>query len=262
MKLKQKMAFFIVSFGLTVGLVSAIAVATFPGSVVYAQVNPCSTDVIPEGMPQTRAACEEAVEAGKNPCTAIYNTLSADNNSSARDIRINCENAVGGPCSTEVLPANYSATRDACFKAVDTNQDPCTAIYNALNEANDDTAEMKRYNCQKATGTAPDCAPGEADCCGGVRTSIIKGDLCEGEGEEGGVIFGLLKNVLRILTAGVGIAAVGGIAYGALLYTTAENKPEQTKKAIGIITNVVIGIAAYALMYIFLNFLIPGGVFS
>lgn len=105
------------------------------------------------------------------------------------------------------------------------------------------------------------CDDESENCCGDVATSII-GCPDSAEQEEGGVIFWLLKWVLRIMTAGVGIAAVGGIAYGALLYTTAENKPEQTKKAISVITNVVIGIVAYALMAVFLNFLIPGGIFS
>ena len=108
------------------------------------------------------------------------------------------------------------------------------------------------------------CNPEEdSNCCGDVKTSVIGGELCGDNSEgENGTIYKLLIGVLNILTAGIGIAAVGGIAYGALLYTTAENKPEQTKKAIGIITNVVIGLVAYALMYVFLNFLIPGGVFS
>jgi hypothetical protein len=68
--------------------------------------------------------------------------------------------------------------------------------------------------------------------------------------------------VINILTAGVGIAAIGGIVYGAVLYTTAGGSQEQVKKAISIITNVVIGIVAYALMWALLNFLIPGGVFK
>lgn len=104
------------------------------------------------------------------------------------------------------------------------------------------------------------CDDESENCCGDVATSIIGCPDDAGDGED--VIFWLLRWVLRIMTAGVGIAAVGGIAYGALLYTTAESKPEQTKKAIGVITNVVIGIIAYALMAVFLNFLIPGGVFS
>ena len=67
---------------------------------------------------------------------------------------------------------------------------------------------------------------------------------------------------LNILTAGVGIIAVGGIVYGAILYTTAEDKADQVKKATDIITNVVIGLVMFGLMYAGLNFIVPGGVFA
>ena len=127
-------------------------------------------------------------------------------------------------------------------------------------EARDNAAE------ENAPAEEPDCEPDANNpnaCCGGVRTSIIGGNLCgDNSDTENGTIYKLLIGALNILTAGIGIAAVGGIAYGALLYTTAESKPEQTKKAISIITNVVIGIAAYALMFVLLNFLIPGGIFT
>lgn len=104
--------------------------------------------------------------------------------------------------------------------------------------------------------------------CGGVDTSIITGsELCGSGGQdnsstEKSTIWALMLGVLKIMTAGIGIAAVGGIVYGALLYTTAGDKPDQTKKAIGIITNVVFGVVAYGLMYVLLNFVIPGGIFS
>ena len=79
--------------------------------------------------------------------------------------------------------------------------------------------------------------------------------------EESGV-WGLLLIVINILTAGIGILAVAGIVYGSVLYASAGGSPEQVKKAMGIISNVVIGIVAYALMYALLNFLIPGGLFD
>jgi hypothetical protein len=75
-------------------------------------------------------------------------------------------------------------------------------------------------------------------------------------------VWGVLLLAINILTAGVGVAAVGGIVYGSLLYTSAGGSPEQVKKAVGIITNVVIGVIAYALMFSGLNFLIPGGLFN
>lgn len=97
--------------------------------------------------------------------------------------------------------------------------------------------------------------------CGGVETSLIN---CEQTG-EGGIentgVWGILLLIINILTVGVGVAAVGGIVYGSILYTSAGGNSEQTKKAMGIITNVVIGVIAYAGMYALMNFLIPGGIF-
>jgi hypothetical protein len=75
-------------------------------------------------------------------------------------------------------------------------------------------------------------------------------------------VWGLLLMAINILTAGIGILAVAGIVYGSVLYASAGGSPEQVKKAMGIISNVVIGIVAYALMYALLNFLIPGGLFD
>lgn len=72
----------------------------------------------------------------------------------------------------------------------------------------------------------------------------------------------LLLLVINILTAGIGVAAVAGVVYGSVLYTSASGNAEQVKKARSMITNVVIGIVAYALMYAFLNFIIPGGLFA
>jgi hypothetical protein len=110
-------------------------------------------------------------------------------------------------------------------------------------------------------------APMVAADCGDIKTSIIGGDVCGGiDNKSGDVqnngVWKILIFALKIMTAGVGVLGVAGIVYGAVLYTTAADKAEQTKKAIGIITNVVIGIIAYALMYLVLNFLIPGGIFT
>lgn len=101
------------------------------------------------------------------------------------------------------------------------------------------------------------------DDCGGVETAIIKcNQNNDGTDVENNGIWGLLLIAINIMTAGVGVLAVGGIVYAAILYTTAEDKADQVKKSTDIITNVVIGLVAFALMYAGLNFLIPGGVFT
>lgn len=115
--------------------------------------------------------------------------------------------------------------------------------------------------------------------CGGVETSVIsckspcadKGPVgSDGKCSDGSApskktedtgVWSILLMAINILSAGVGIAAIGGVVYGAILYTSAGGSQEQVKKAMGVITNVVIGVIAYALMFSLLNFLIPGGLF-
>jgi len=105
-------------------------------------------------------------------------------------------------------------------------------------------------------------APVSADC-GGAKTSIINCDQKAGaKNAEDTGIWGLLLLILNIMTAGVGILAVGGIVYGGILYTTSSQNADQTKQAKDIIRNVIIGIIAYASMYLLLNFLVPGGIFT
>lgn len=163
---------------------------------------------------------------------------------SAQEVGVDCSELTGtdkAKCEADNKEKNDNIKKQAELEVKCANID-------------DSTSKSVKEQCKKAN-----LYSGEGSKCAGVDTSIIGGAMCK-EGEEGGVIFSLLKWVLGIMTAGVGITAVGGIAYGALLYTTAESKPEQTKKAIGIITNVVIGLVAYALMAVLLNFIIPGGV--
>lgn len=99
----------------------------------------------------------------------------------------------------------------------------------------------------------------------GTETAIINCDNIAGKDKdtiEGSGVWSLLLTAITILTAGIGVVALAGIVYGSILYTSAGGSPEQVKKATTIITNVVIGIVAYAAMWSFLQYLIPGGIFS
>lgn len=120
--------------------------------------------------------------------------------------------------------------------------------------------------------------------CGGVPTSIIS---CEEDGigvcPDGSTAkvneqcpdgsspkvdiadtgaWGILLLAINILTAGIGVVALGGIVYASIMYISSGGNPEQVKKAMGIISNIVIGVVAYAGMYALLNFLVPGGLFN
>ena len=91
------------------------------------------------------------------------------------------------------------------------------------------------------------------------QTTIIKVDCSEG-GES--AIWSIIIIVINVLSAGVIVAAIGGFVYASILYASAGDNAGQVSSAKGIITNIVIGIVCYALMYGFLQFLIPGGIFS
>lgn len=91
---------------------------------------------------------------------------------------------------------------------------------------------------------------------GAYETSVIPCD------KNGNAIGSLLLLIINILTGAVGIAAVGGVTYGAILYATAEGDVGKVHKARILIANVVLGLIMWALAYSFLNYIIPGGVFS
>jgi len=105
-------------------------------------------------------------------------------------------------------------------------------------------------------------SPTVAADCGGVKTSIVSCDQGGGSGARDSGVWGILVTILKILTAGVGIVAVGGIVYASILYASAQEEASQVKQAKDIIKNVVIGIIAYGSIYLLLNFLIPGGIFT
>ena len=104
--------------------------------------------------------------------------------------------------------------------------------------------------------------PALAADCMGVKTSIIDCKDSSGKdaktGEE--AIYNILGVVIKIMTGVIGIVAVAAVVYGAILYGSASDNPENIKKAKEIWTNVVIGLIAFAFMVSILNFIIPGGV--
>lgn len=101
--------------------------------------------------------------------------------------------------------------------------------------------------------------------CGKDQVAVgvpINGQNCVNKGTtlENNVIFVWLTTLLKFLSVGVGVAAVGGVTYGGFLYLTARGNSSQTTKAVLTIINSLIGILLYALAFAIINFLVPGGV--
>lgn len=75
-------------------------------------------------------------------------------------------------------------------------------------------------------------------------------------------ILALVATFLNWLAVGVAAVVLIGIVYGAIIYATAAGDESKAKHGIEIIRNAVIALILYALMWSFLQFLIPGGLFN
>lgn len=70
----------------------------------------------------------------------------------------------------------------------------------------------------------------------------------------------LIVEIMSFLSILVGIAVVAGITTGGIVYSTSQGNPGQAQKGVTIITNAVLGLVLYLLMFAIINFLVPGGV--
>ncbi|MBQ9018143.1 hypothetical protein IJ117_00025 [Candidatus Saccharibacteria bacterium] len=89
------------------------------------------------------------------------------------------------------------------------------------------------------------------------KAAILTGCAEEAEDGQGGGIKCIINLVIDILTVGIGIVGTIGITISGIQYMTAGGNEEQTRKAKRRIFEIVIGFAAYVLIYLVLKFLLP-----
>ena len=71
-------------------------------------------------------------------------------------------------------------------------------------------------------------------------------------------IEGLLKLIVDILLYGLGAAATVGMVIAGIVYLTARDNPQQVALAKRRLIEISIGLAAWAMLFALLRFLIPG----
>ncbi len=96
--------------------------------------------------------------------------------------------------------------------------------------------------------------------CGGITTAVV--DCASAKDTTGSPVVAILVVAIQVLTAIVGIVAIGALVYAGIMYTSASSDAAQVTKAKELIRNTIIGLITFALMATVLNFLIPGGLFS
>ncbi|MDO4902584.1 MAG: hypothetical protein Q4A21_03490 [bacterium] len=93
---------------------------------------------------------------------------------------------------------------------------------------------------------------GNSSAPGGPSTAVLPDDW---------KIEDILNMILTTITIGIGVSATLSIVIAGVIYATAAGDSGKVSKAKTMIMNTVIGLVAYAFMWAFLQWLIPGGVF-
>ncbi|MFC2601891.1 MAG: hypothetical protein ACFNYO_01995 [Candidatus Saccharimonas sp.] len=91
--------------------------------------------------------------------------------------------------------------------------------------------------------------------------AVLPDEICSKAG-EGEAVFALLKFVFDICVILVGIVAMCMFVWAGILYASGDANSNRVAQAKTIMTNTIVGIIAFGLMYLGLNWLIPGGVFN
>ncbi|MBB1566595.1 hypothetical protein HG431_002335 [Candidatus Saccharibacteria bacterium] len=91
--------------------------------------------------------------------------------------------------------------------------------------------------------------------------AVLPSEICS-KAEDSEAIFALLNFFLTILVALVGIVAIGMFIWAGVLYASGDANSNRVAQAKTIMTNTTVGIIAFGLMYLALNWLIPGGIFN
>jgi hypothetical protein len=71
-----------------------------------------------------------------------------------------------------------------------------------------------------------------------------------------------INPLINLLSVIFGLVAVASLIMGGIQYTASEGDPQKISKAKNRLTNTVIAILAYSVLYGFLQFLVPGGLFQ
>lgn len=100
---------------------------------------------------------------------------------------------------------------------------------------------------------------GGGSTCGSAHTFFDWG--CNGVDDKDSILT-VLVTISNWLAAGVVIAVIGGIIYGAIMYATSAGDASKAKSATEIIRNAFIALILYFLMWAFLQYIVPGGLFN
>jgi hypothetical protein len=133
------------------------------------------------------------------------------------------------------------------------------------NDCSDAKSAKCRYHDQSQCDPTTDatcayCSGGGNGCLSGGKDSASDPNAnCNLNGCN--LIKKYINPAINVLSAMIGLVAVISIISGGIQYATSTGDPQKTSAARNRISKTVMALVAYAFLYAFLEFLIPGGIF-
>jgi len=102
---------------------------------------------------------------------------------------------------------------------------------------------------------------------GSAGTIQNDGHTCCPSNDQGGnsnqdtdcLFYKYINPFIDLLSAAVGVVVVIAVIIGAIEFSTSGGDPQRAASGRRHITNALLGLVAYILLYVFLEFLVPGG---
>jgi hypothetical protein len=190
----------------------------------------------PTGEPTAQLTKEEKRECFKKYDNDVYDLDTQKGRQNLKDFKASKCYKAGGNCE-------YSAP------SVDeiTNHNPNVATVNCTNPD------------EKTGGGGGGGTTGSGDgitdpAAGGCSESDLN------NAEECGIVKRYINPLIRLLSVLVGIVAVIAIIFGAIQVSTSAGDPQKSASGKNHIRNALIGLVAYVLLFVFLQWIIPGGI--
>jgi hypothetical protein len=145
-------------------------------------------------------------------------------------------------------PGSFTPSVEACHPS-DPNVHLPSDIQSACNDpchpewqtpAGEPLTPTQEKSCQSCNGQASS----ETDCI--ANNALVKD----------------IQQIVNVLSAGVGIVIVGAIIFAGIQYSFAGDNSAMVTKAKHRILNAVIALIIFMLLFAFIQWLVPGGVFS
>ena len=148
--------------------------------------------------------------------------------------------------------------RDFQWQRTDKPQTPQTEAWGCVDQANPEGEGVDPEEEKEVKPVDGEIGSVSGKCGSRARTNLI---ICEDNTEGKDTINNVLKIFVMVLSVGVGIAAVGGLAFSAAQYAQAGDNESTVSAAKERIRNIVIGILLYGFLLAIVNWLVPGGMF-